>query len=245
MLPIEEYEVLRRRPPDRPAMLQQWRDLSFFHFSADPAEIQRLIPADLTVDTYPGAEGRQCAWVGLVPFRMQRVTPRQIPPVPGCHAFPESNVRTYVHRNGENPGVWFFSLDASNAFACRVARQFYSLPYHHAVMSLNRKSGDIHYKSRRRRGGFGHDITAQIGETTGANPGSLEFFLAERYLLYSQRAGKLFTGQVYHTPYPLQDLKVVRLEESLVESNHIQPKLFEHSLFSPGVDVEVFALKAV
>lgn len=225
-------------------MLQQWRDLSFLHFSTDSAEIQNLIPSGLTVDTFPDANGNERAWVGLVPFRMQRVTPRQIPPVPGCHAFPETNVRTYVHRNGEKPGVWFFSLDASNAFACHVARELYSLPYHHATMSVNRRADSLHYVSRRRRGGFGHDITARIGEALEAAPGSLEFFLAERYLLYSQRAGQLFTGQVYHTPYPLQQLEILDREESLVNSNQIPQKPFEHTLFSPGVDVEVFGLKA-
>jgi len=243
MLAIEKYEALRKRPQGKPAMLQQWRDLSFLHFATDPAEIQALVPHGLTVDTFPDAEGVERAWIGLVPFRMQGVTPHRVPPVPGCHAFPETNIRTYVHREGHEPGVWFFSLEAANALACRVARRFYGLPYHHATMSVTHKDDDLVYESKRVRGGFGHHITGIIGPPVEVTPGTLEFFLVERYLLHSHRRGNLYSGQVYHRPYPIQKLEVTGIQESLVASNGIQPKPFDHALFSPGVDVEVFALK--
>ena len=43
------------------------------------------------------------------------------PPLPVVSQSPELNVRTYVHFDGV-PGVWFFSLDASNALAVWAAR---------------------------------------------------------------------------------------------------------------------------
>ncbi len=245
MLPLEKYEDLRVRPEGKAAMLQQWRDLSFLHFSVDPAEIEALLPSELTVDTFPDVHGVERAWVGLVPFRMQGVTPLHVPPIPGCHAFPETNVRTYVHREGKKPGVWFFSLEAANAFACRVARKLYSLPYYHARMRVDHEGANLNYSSIRRRGGFGHEIAAAVGPKVEPRPGTLEFFLIERYLLYSMRGGKLYTGQVYHTPCPIHELKIESMAESLIESNGITPRPFEHALFSPSVDVEVFPLREI
>lgn len=223
-------------------MLQQWRDLSFLHFPAPPEEIQALLPPGLTVDVFPDGEGPPCAWVGLVPFRMQRVTPARLPPIPGCHAFPETNVRTYVHRDGKQPGVWFFSLDASNAFACRFARVRYRLPYYHARMKVRRQGENVRYESRRRNRLAAVSLHATVGESLTVEPGSLEFFLVERYLLYAERNGKLFTGRVHHDPYSIRSLDVHSLEQSIVQAAGIPARRFTHSLFSDGVDVEVFPL---
>ena len=78
-------------------MFHEWRDLLFLHFATEPEPIQALLPPGLTLDTFPDEMGRERAWVGLVPFRMQGVRLRGLPPLPGTHAFPETNVRTYVH----------------------------------------------------------------------------------------------------------------------------------------------------
>src|SRR5205085_1965911 len=107
----------------------------------DPAAIQRLLPAGLTVDTFPDAQGEEKAWIGLVPFRMEGVRPRFLPPLPGLSAFPETNVRTYVHNEGKAAGVWFFSLDADQSIACWAARRFFGLPYFKAAMTVD-EDGD-------------------------------------------------------------------------------------------------------
>ena len=52
-------------------------------------------------------------------------------PCPVSHVFPELNVRTYVTYQGK-PGVYFFSLDASNLLAVWAARAVYHLPYFHS-----------------------------------------------------------------------------------------------------------------
>ncbi len=86
----------------------------------------------LTLETW---EDR--AWIGVVPFLMSRVTPRCCPPIPKLSRFLELNVRTYVSLDGK-PGVWFFSLDAANRIAVRVARATFNLPYMDASMSMER-----------------------------------------------------------------------------------------------------------
>src|ERR1700723_1152857 len=75
---------------DRPVMRQRWERLTFLHWPFDPAQVQRLLPAGLTAETFDGA-----AWVGLVPFYMHVATGsgRQ---APWASRFCETNVRTYV-----------------------------------------------------------------------------------------------------------------------------------------------------
>ncbi|HYZ36736.1 MAG TPA: DUF2071 domain-containing protein, partial [Pseudonocardiaceae bacterium] len=46
-----------------PVAHQRWRKLTFLHWPYDPAQVQRLLPAELEVHTHDGL-----AWVGLTPF---------------------------------------------------------------------------------------------------------------------------------------------------------------------------------
>src|SRR5690349_5532277 len=114
MVAIEEYLKLREKPEGFRVMYQKWRDLTFLHYSIEPEWLRGHVPPELDIDTFPNANGEERAWVGLIPFWMTGVRARFFPPTPGLHQFAETNVRTYVHRNGKEPGVWFFSLDAAN-----------------------------------------------------------------------------------------------------------------------------------
>ena len=241
MLDLAQYEALRHRPNAPVVMYQKWRSLSFLHFPCDPAEVQATLPPGLTVDTYPGPDGCAQAWVGLIPFRMKGVRPRFLPPVPGLSAFPETNVRTYVHCEGRGPGVWFYSLDAGNAIACAAARSTFGLPYFHAAMRVE-EGERVLYRSTRKGMRADHEIEAVPGSMFGeAEPGTFEYFLIERYLLYSQLRGHLITGRVHHRAYPLQTLETPLVRETMVEAAGLTPRPFVHRLFSPGVDVEIFA----
>ena len=58
----------------------------------------------------------------LIPVSIAAIRGRRLRRgLPWVSAFPELNVRTYVHRDGV-PGVWFLSLEASNPFAVAGAR---------------------------------------------------------------------------------------------------------------------------
>jgi uncharacterized protein len=247
MLDLNAYLELRNAPLQMHVMHQLWRDLLFLHFAEEPAAVQRLLPPGLQVDTYPDAGGRERAWIGLVPFRMEGIRATGAPALPGLSAFPETNVRTYVHRDGAEPGVWFFSLDAANRTACRFARRFFRLPYWHAEMEVVRSSDRIRYRSCRLEGSPGTatlEVEAEIGQRLDApEPGTLEFFLVERYLLYAAHAGRLATGRVWHEPYRLRRATLSRIEETMVEAAGLSPRVAEHVLFSEGVDVRVFPLR--
>lgn len=180
-------------------MRQNWWDLSFFHWTVDADVIQALLPAGLDVDTFDGK-----AYVGLVPFRMAAIRPIWAPPLPGLSWFYETNVRTYVHRRGRGPGVWFFSLEASNRIAVAIARSSFGLPYYHAQMyRWQRNEAQKSHSVRLESGQYSSTILRARGDLRIAEPGSLDFFLIERYLLYSTKGGKLMQGRVWHEPYPI------------------------------------------
>jgi uncharacterized protein YqjF (DUF2071 family) len=231
--------AVTRRPEGRAAGYQKWRTLTFLHWRVPAAALRPLVPDALALDDFEG----DC-FVGVVPFTMLGVRPWWAPPTPGISNFHETNVRTYVHRDGRDPGVWFFSLEAANRLAVWIARTFWRLPYHHATMTLAR-GDDIRYASTRRVGGAVCNVTCRpTAPPSPAVPGTLEHFLAERYLLYAVRGGALYSGRVYHTPYPLQTAEVLAWEESLLAAASIaRPAGEPIAHFAEGVDVEVFALR--
>jgi uncharacterized protein YqjF (DUF2071 family) len=232
-----------RRPDDRPAGFQRWRTLAFLHWEMPVAAVAAVLPPGLEVDTF---EGR--TYVGVVPFTMRDVSPGWSPSVPGISNFHELNVRLYVvsAATGE-PGVWFCSLDAASSIAVVAARTGWHLPYHRAAMVLGEQGREITYTNRRRWPAptpAELELRYRIGDALGeAQPGTFEHFLAERYLLFARRGTELLRGQVHHRPYPLHRAEVLELRESMVVAAGLPaPEGAPHVLFSPGVDVDVFAL---
>lgn len=238
------------RPAERPAGYQRWRDLLFVHWAVPAEALRPLVPPELTIDTFGGK-----AWVGLVPFHMTGVRPAWSPAVPRISTFHETNVRTYVHRDGRDPGVWFFSLDAASSLAVRVARFWWHLPYFRSRMRVHRREARIAYQGRRlwpEPAGAGYRIESEIGEplATARSDGAsetatLEFFLVERYLLYARAAnGSLWRGQVHHAPYPLRAARLAAFDETMLITARIEtPGAPDHVVFSEGVDVEIFRLR--
>jgi len=224
-------------------MHQRWADLLFAHWEVPAAALRPLVPSGVEIDTF---EGR--AYVGLVPFVMTGVRPWWSPAVPGLSAFPEVNVRTYVHRGGRDPGVWFFSLDAANPLAVLAARSLWRLPYHWARMRVARDGSSTHYSSARRHAPRPATCSlryAPAGSPRAARPGTLEHFLVERYLLYADTRGGLRIGRVHHAPYPLQEARVLDLQETLLAAAGIRrPEAPPLLHFASEVTVEVFGLRA-
>jgi uncharacterized protein YqjF (DUF2071 family) len=244
---VEDRVDATRRPDRRAVMRQNWHHLTFLHWVVPPEQIRPLVPPRLDIDLFEGK-----AYVGLVPFTMTGVRPTWSPAVGPLSRFHETNVRTYVHVAGRDPGVWFFSLDAANRIAVLAARTWFSLPYFFARMSLSADApgSAIEYASDRRwpgpRPASSAIRCAPRGAPAPAPAGSLEHFLAERYILYSTWRDRLYQGRVHHTPYPLQPAELLALDETLLAAAGLtrpdEPPLAHYAL---GVSVEVFPLQRV
>lgn len=183
-------------------MQMDWDALLFAHWPVRPDFLRDLLPPGLELDTWGGD-----AWIGLVPFRMNRVRARGAPTLPGMGTFPELNLRTYVRRE-DRAGVWFLSLDASSALAVRLARMGFGLPYFDAQLSMIEEGERVTFAHRRtQRGAWPAELRVVYqpsSEVLVNPPGSLEYFLTERYSLYSWRRGQLLLGEVAHAPWPLR-----------------------------------------
>lgn len=226
-------------------MHQNWGKLLFLHWSVPVSVLRPMIPGALEIDTYDGG-----AWVSITPFTMWGLRPAMLPAVPVLSDSHELNVRTYVHANGV-PGVWFFSLDASNAVAVLAARLGFHLPYYQADMRLDESGDSISFASRRTdergpRAEFSASWSRGKALPDPA-PESLEFFLVERYCLYAARAEKLYRARIHHVPWSLRAATLGSLSSTMGEAHGMRlsdkPALL-HAQGEP-LAVKVWPLKEV
>lgn len=211
---MREFQVrTSHRPRPLPAgrwvMSQRWNDLLFAHWPVPAKALSQLIPDNLQIDTFQGS-----AWLGVVPFWMDRIKFRGIPSIPGACTTPELNLRTYVRdARSDAPGVFFLSLDASNLLAVALARAVYRLPYHWADVRIEQRSErEFWFSSRRRLASAPVNFSARyrgLGPThklAESRPGSLEYFLTERYCLFTRdRDGSSMRADIHHIPWPLEE----------------------------------------
>lgn len=238
---IDETRLaMRERPQERPVMYHRWQHLTFLHWPVPADTLQRRLPPGLSVDTFDGV-----AYVGLVPFTMNDIRLSWLPPVVGLRSSHETNVRTYVVDENGTPGVWFFSLDAENPVFVHVARTWYSLPYQHARMSVERAEDGARYASVRRFGPASEcRVDVDTGRTIGpAAPGTLEFFLIERYVLFAWTQRGLYQGRVWHEPYVVREATARSMQEDLLKAVQItHPDTPPLVHFCDGVEVSVYPL---
>ncbi len=216
----------RPLPSGRWRMTQRWNDLLFVHWPVPAAAIGELLPEGLDMDTFQGS-----AWLGVVPFWLDRIKVRGVPPIPGARSFPDLNLRTYV-RDAQTgtPGVFFFSLDSSNLLAVAAARLFFHLPCHWAEMRLDQRSErEFAFYSRRR---FSSEPVIFKARYRGLGPtrklaesrsGTLEYFLMERFCLFTRNGdGRAVRANLHHVPWPLEEAEADIERNDLAASIGIQ-----------------------
>lgn len=241
----------RARPAGPALMRQNWHHLLFLHWEVEPEKLRALLPPGLDLDLYEGK-----AYVGLTPFTMTGVRPVGVPPVPFVSSFHETNVRTYVHVGGRDPGVWFFSLEAASTLAVVAARTLLGLPYRRARIEMDverRGPGEapvIRYRLRRRWPTLAPAACAvryaPRGPAVFAPLGSLEYFLAERYVVYSAVRGRLYRGRVHHAPWPLQGAELFAWDETLLAADGVtRPHTPPLAHYGREARVEVFGPERV
>ena len=235
----------RHRPKGQPVMHQTWGKLLFMHWRISQDLLRPHIPASLEIDTYGGS-----AWIAIAPFTMWdvRALPPYVRPVPGLSAMHELNVRTYVHNNGV-PDVWFFSLDTNSHAAVLGARSIYHLPYYYADIEIKEHGRTIDYRLDRDDDDApaAFKATWKIGDPLPqSQPGSKEFFLTERYLLYAEHDDQLYRARIHHEPWPLQEAELTKWGSSMVEASRLkQPPGDPLVHYAEELDVEIWYLQRV
>jgi len=210
------------------------------HWRYPAADVQRLLPGDLTVETFDGS-----AWVGLVPFQM-RVDVPFMPSLPRILHFPETNVRTYVHDAENKPGVYFFSLEASALVSVVTARVSYQVPYFWANMAIDRTTADgidrRRYTSSRwwpKPRGASSLVDVTVGAPFHAGEATdLDRFLTARWALFGDLGPWITYATMFHEPWPLHHATVTAWDDQLVAAAGLaQPTAAPLVHYSPEVNV--------
>ncbi len=221
---------------------QSWNDLLFAHWKIPKEILEPLVPKPLNLQQFNGE-----TFIGVVPFKMEGVTRRPLPHLPWVSNFCELNIRLYVEYQNK-PGVFFLSLDATNPLAVWAGRKLFHLPYKRAKMSVHQEKETFIFKSIRKEKGDNSKLAISyqsISEVFEAQQGTLDYFLTERYCLYSISAnGDLFRVEVHHRPWPLERA-LCEIEENTLFKNlslpiHNAPDTLH---FSRGVDIIAWGLE--
>jgi uncharacterized protein len=233
--------------PQRPRQgSQRWHRLLFIHWEVSVDALRPLVDPRLTIDTFEGK-----AFVGLVAFTMQKVTPYDwLPRFPTATQFGEINLRTYVHHRGAEPGVWFLSLDAASSLVVAAARALWHLPYHRANIECLESDSHIAFRSTRHwppPAAAPFACSAVVAEAMAPPlPDSSDFFFAERYQFYTSSGRQVLRARVHHRPYSLHRVRDVSVDTALVAAAGLLPVgALTGTAFSPGVDVDIFSMEKV
>jgi uncharacterized protein len=185
-------------------MGQTWERLLFAHWRVSREALRPHVPDRLEIEELDGS-----AWIAATPFRLAGLRVRGIPALPGVSSLCELNCRTYVRRD-DRPGIWFFSLDASNLLAAQTARLTYGLPYHYASITFDGET----FSAEREGGDMSFSATYHgDGEAFEPEPGTLEHFLVERYCLYG--GGGRLRSDIHHRPWSIRAAEASINEEGL------------------------------
>lgn len=231
-------------------MRMRWLNLTMLHWRFPVEEVQALVPDGLTVESFDGS-----AWVGLVPFEMEVDVPFA-PRMERILHFPETNVRSYVYGPSGEPGVWFWSLEASSLPAVVTARTSYQVPYFWSEMSVERSNGDgtattaemsgpgdrIRYEAVRKwpkPSGARSIVDVEVGESIAASEVSdLDNFLTARWALYGSVWRYRSYATMFHEPWPLHRATVSEWDDELVAATGLSQPVDDPVVhYSPGVNV--------
>lgn len=241
-IPTPEQRLAERERPTAASVLRQrWEHLLFVHWRWDPLKVQQTLPRGLTVDTFHGG-----AWVGLTPLFLNDVRPAFLPAMPLISQYLELNLRTYVHDAEGRPGVYFYSLDCNQPLVVEGARRFLFLNYEHSEMEATvDATGLVDFRSQR-VGSTVPDVFGYRprGDAVAADPKTLEFFLVERYRLFSASGdGQLVSLRTHHPAFGLRQVESLVLDPVTLRLAGFDPqgRAPDHVTFADPVDVELFA----
>lgn len=225
-------------------MRMAWSQALLLHWPFPAKAVRRIVPDELEIDTHDGH-----AWVSILPYRVRGVRPLMGPSIPWFSSFLQIDVRTYVRHLGE-PGVYFFSLDASNPVAVWLARTVFRLPYFRAEMQLRRRDESFRFSSTRsHQGARSADFACQWTPREPLAAGDRDDFvnfLTDRGRLFAPHAGKVLTCSIRHEPWPLRRARVSALDTTLFAAVDLpEPTCPPVAHHCDALGLEIWPLRAV
>jgi uncharacterized protein YqjF (DUF2071 family) len=230
------------------------RDVLFVHWPVESERLRSMIPDPLELETYDGS-----TWVSVLALENPAVTPGSLRlPERLQRGFPQLNFRTYV-RLGDEPGVYFLSLDSGRRASATMGRRAFGLPFHYARMQMTRRGEEITFRSHRRGNGSPAAVFQAryqpAGEPYQASPGSLEEFCVEHFRYYlpapedlridilqpfASDRDSVYVGTIEREPWQLQPLTATLRTNTLFEAAGLQPPSADPILqYSPGFEMGV------
>lgn len=221
-----------------------WMSALFVHYEVEPVRLQAGVPFPLDV-----RDGK--AYVSVVAFSQERLRLRfafggvtlrrcsgQANWVGRCFANHEFlNVRTYVCRESES-GIFFLAEWVPKWVTTWIAGPMFGLPYRfgrleyqygdRVVRGCVRDSG-TRFRCRFERDGTKHPVPCERG--------SLDEFLLERYVAFTEWRGRRRMFRVEHEPWPQTRVEVTIEDESLLRQRFgwWSEACMVGANFSPGV----------
>jgi uncharacterized protein YqjF (DUF2071 family) len=113
---------------------------------------------------------------------------------------------------------------------------------------LQQRGNTIHYVSQREQGlSADFEATWIIGRRLPqAEPGSLDFFLTERYCLFTSYEEKLYRCHIHHEPWPLYPASLSEYRSTLMEADGLPSPEREPLLRCGGpVHVQIWPLEEI
>jgi uncharacterized protein len=198
-------------------LFQEWEDVVFVHWPCEPDALSPHVPDGLGLETFNGA-----AWLSLISFRIPRMHPMGLPPLPGLGSGTETHIRTYVEAADGRRGVWLLSVDFEPALGAAIARGVFWLPYWWSPHGVEKVGGRTRYLARRR---WPADARVEVSvEPGGASRTTRrDHFLTARWFLFLRYGPLLLASPVEHPRWPLRSASLIALEETVTRRTGLPP----------------------
>jgi|SRR5579871_6039750 len=220
----------------RPLFRGAWMSALFIHYEIEPGKLQPHVPFRLDLH-----EGK--AFVSVVAFSQERLrfafggrTTNWVGRWFANHEF--LNVRTYV-RQGDDSGIFFIAEWVPKWVATWLGPPLFGLPYR--LGRIDARHGEQEIVGHVTDGVGAYHYSASQNRTLCVSPcrsGSVDEFLLERYVAYTEWHGLRRKFHVAHEPWPQTRLEVTIHEDTLLR--RALPWWSEARIlfanFSPGVE---------
>jgi hypothetical protein len=149
------------------------------------------------------------AVISIVAYSMNNIKHRVLPSFNYISNFHQLNLRTYVTKNGK-PGVYILHIEAEKTLSALIARLVSNLAYEKAQMKREYLNNQHLYTSQNKKRNFSFEAAYKVHSTVQQKT-ILENWLLNRYYLYLNHAGKIFSYEVRREEWVMNGIDIDKL----------------------------------